>query len=231
VPPEEENLVLRLLRLLEEREGRSFPVRLILEKHLPPAAGLGGGSSDAAGALLGLSRMFGLPLSPEEAREILARVGSDVPFFWSGGTALARGRGEILEPLPTPRWTAVIAWPRAALSTSAVYRELDRRRGASHTGPSWTEEALRALRLGPEALARSGNDLEETALSLCPSIGELKEALLEAGAPFALLSGSGPAVFSAVREPAEALALARRVRLAGFPCQVAPFISRGVEMV
>ena len=122
VPMDESNLVLKALRALEAAAERPLPTRISLLKRIPPGSGLGGGSSDAAAALRGLSRLHGLEL---EIGPIAAELGSDVGFFLAGGRARATGRGERLEQLPDqPGWFA-IAWPKLEISTADVYRRWD----------------------------------------------------------------------------------------------------------
>lgn len=227
VPAGEENLVLRALRALEARLGRRLPLRLRLTKGIPAAAGLGGGSSDGAAALWGANRLLRLGLPAGELAEVAAGLGADVPFFLMGGTALARGKGEVLSPLPfTGPVPVVVAWPEVAVSTADVYGGLQlglcgRRRGY---------EALLAA-LSRRDMAMAGlhlhNDLEAVTLARYPQVAALKGRLSALGAP-ALMSGSGAAVFALARSRAEAVTLARQVAGGGVTAVATAFSPRGV---
>lgn len=211
LPPGEENSAVRVLRLLEQRLGRPVPVLLHLEKRIPVAAGLGGGSSDAAASLVGTVRLLGLPLPEGALLEVAAAAGSDVPFFVRGGTCLAEGRGEVLTPLAFPgRWPVVLARPPQAVSTAEVYRRLDLRRVRQRPDAA---AMARALARGDFAAvcAALGNVLETVTLDLCPAAAALKRRFRALGAPGCLMSGSGPTVFALARDEEEAAALAAGV--------------------
>ena len=149
VPTSSDNIVLKAVVALEEAVGRELPTDLVLHKRIPPGAGLGGASSDAAAALRALKAVHGLDV---DLTAVAARVGADVPFFLAGGTAQGSGAGEVLTPLPTePGWFA-IAWPGIELSTVAVYRAWDEvkgdppnelRRAAEHIEPRVQDFAAR----------------------------------------------------------------------------------------
>src|SRR5262249_16980861 len=151
------------------RKGRRG-VRLLLEKRIPIGAGLGGGSSDAAMALMGLDRLWRLSLSPIEMHEIATRLGSDVPFFLSGGAARLRGRGDIIEPLPDPpEYALVLIYPGIPISTRAVYSQVQvplTPRAETSTMAEFGPAAHSAV----EGWVRLGNDLEAGALDICPAI-------------------------------------------------------------
>ncbi len=125
VAPGEQNLAAKLVRELETRLERTFEVRVTIAKQIPQGGGLGGGSSDAAAALVALERLFDLDLSQRVRYEVAATVGSDVPFFLWPGAQLAMGRGQVLKPVDLPPLHLVIAMPELALSTAAVYRWYD----------------------------------------------------------------------------------------------------------
>ena len=186
----DDNLVLRAARTL----GRGG--RFTLRKHIPVAAGLGGGSSDAALALRLVDAAYGLRLPPEELLAAAASLGSDVPFFLHGGTALVQGRGERVQALPDlpTHWLALLN-PGVPLSTAKVFAEL---RPDEYAAP------------GPPPLGMPSleNTLEAPALRLEPAIAGCRRRLLEAGAEAVLLSGSGPTVFGLAFGEAEARRMA-----------------------
>ncbi|MBA0049369.1 4-(cytidine 5'-diphospho)-2-C-methyl-D-erythritol kinase [Streptomyces sp. AJS327] len=223
VPLDERNLAARAARLLAQRYGREPRVALRIEKDIPVAGGMAGGSADAAGALLACDTLWGTGASRDELLEICAELGSDVPFSLVGEAALGRGRGELLTPLEVNgafRW--VFALADGGLSTPEVYGECDRLRAASGTGatvaerpePDASPELLAALRAGDaKALAATvGNDLQDAALSLRPALAETLAVGRAAGASAGLVSGSGPtcAFLTESDETAEAVAEALR---------------------
>lgn len=211
----EENLALRALRAFREHTGwEGGPVRLRLVKRVPVAAGLGGGSGDAA-AVLRLAAAASGHDERRTLRQIAARLGADVPAQVRPGRWLAQGVGERLSTLPDPKLPfGVLVLPDAEpLSTASVYRELDRR-GGQRTSAELAPLASAlgdALAAGESLPAQEllGNDLEACALSLCPSIAESLERALAAGAQSALVSGSGPTVIGLFSGP-EGIREARR---------------------
>lgn len=211
IGPKGENTVFRAWSLLREAAGEKLPVRVRLRKAIPAGAGLGGGSADAAAALVGLNEMFGLGLGDAELREIGLRIGADVPFCISGGTALGEGIGEVLTPLPAPPdHHLVVAKPDAGVETARIYKAYDERPGEGRPSIAPTLDALRAGDLG--ALARLlGNDLAPVTEALVPEVGELREALACAGALGALMSGSGTAVYGIFGSEAAAGGAERRI--------------------
>lgn len=213
VPEGEGNLVLQAARALEQEVGRELPTLLRLRRRIPAGAGLGGGSADAAAALLGLIRLHRLPLGPRELLPLAARLGSDVAFGLMGGACRGRGRGERLQPLPPPPdMPVVLLFPGYGLPTREVYRAWDGLPPAyRHPGAGSARRvsgALREGRLPPSAL---GNDLEAGAEALVPELAELRRAMEEAGCRAARLCGSGSALFGLV-EGADPDAVARRLR-------------------
>ena len=204
IPAGEENLVTRAWRLLERRRSLPAGVEVGLEKQVPPGAGLGGGSSDAAALLVAASAELGLELAPPELEELAAELGSDVAFFIRGGTQLGEGRGERLTPWPPlTRGAFVIVWPGFVLPTPAVY-------GAGGFGLTPTPDPFTLLRLGiaredPEGVAKGFfNALEAPAFSLQPALAGVKGQLLGLGALGGLLCGSGSSVFAYFRDEGEA---------------------------
>lgn len=190
----EDNLVCKAARLLEARGGGQG-VLINLKKNIPLAAGLGGGSADAATTLRTLNEMWGINLSLAELMRLGENLGADVPFCLQGGTALARGKGERLSSLsPCPRLGVVLVKPPFGVSTASVYGAFKLRPGLGKVN---TGAMVRALQEGDVAgIARNlSNDLEAVTIKMHPEIAAIKEKLLKAGAMGSLMSGSGPTVF------------------------------------
>jgi 4-diphosphocytidyl-2-C-methyl-D-erythritol kinase len=216
LPTDEGNLVMRAARLLRDEAGASQGARLRLEKRIPVAAGLGGGSSDAAAALWALNRMWGIRWPVKRLRGLAERLGMDVPFFLGKGRALATGRGERLTPLTARGGLAlVLVNPNFPLSTREVYQRIP---------PGWSAEAAGAPRMIAALRSRSArqvaaaltNNLQAVVEPLVPAITQMKSALLAAGALGAVMSGSGPTVFGLARSYDHARAIRRRVTRAGW---------------
>jgi 4-diphosphocytidyl-2-C-methyl-D-erythritol kinase len=203
----EENIAVAAARLLLDKAGCDVAVELEIDKKIPVAAGLGGGSSDAAAVLLGLTEMLELPFRLEELAELGARLGADVPFFIFRRAAWATGIGTQLEPLgDLPKVAYLLANPRVAVSTSEVYRSLEL------TGQGEVASVKRfSVNTLEELCVRLRNDLESVVLPRYPQVAEVKQALLDYGADGALMSGSGATVFGvfadlqAAQEVADAL--------------------------
>lgn len=227
--PLEENTVYKAVRLLQETAGFGLPVRVRLRKEIPAGAGLGGGSADAAAALVGLNELFGLGLSDEELRKVGLKIGADVPFCLSGGTALGEGIGEVLSPLPAPPpHYLVIAKPVAGAETAWIYQAYDERPKGDNFSTSLAVEALRTGDLGE--LARTlGNDLAPTTESLVPEVWKLEEELLRGGALGVTMSGTGTSVYGIFGSEAEARAVAEGLRT-HFVGVYEP-VARGVELL
>ncbi|MCU1669591.1 MAG: 4-diphosphocytidyl-2C-methyl-D-erythritol kinase [Blastococcus sp.] len=214
VPVDRSNLVWRAAELLAQHAGVPADATVDIRKSIPAAAGLAGGSADAAAALVALDALWDTRASRADLVELAARLGSDVPFSLLGGIALGAGRGEQLTPvLARGRWHWVLGMAREGLSTPAVYAELDRMRAAGRI-PDGGELAppdpvIAALRSGPlQALAAVlSNDLEAPALSLRGDLRRALRAATDAGAAAALVSGSGPTVAALARDEAAAVRL------------------------
>lgn len=202
-----DNLALRAAHLLREHAARPLPgVTIELRKQIPAQAGLGGGSSDAAAALVALDAYWGLHLGADALRELGARLGSDVPFFLPGGTAVIGGRGELVEPVPPaePLWI-LLAKPPISISTAAVFGALT---PTTFSTGADTAAVAAAIRAGvPLPFDRLSNALEPGVAAAYPPVAAVLEALRAAGAPIARMSGSGPTVYSPFRH----LDLAARV--------------------
>lgn len=210
----EDDLVLRAAALLDGGGGRGARIRLT--KRIPVAAGLGGGSSDAAATLRALNELWKLRRSDDELAALGAGVGSDVPFFLAGGTALAEGRGERVTPLPdvARAWLVVMAPPIAlAGKTRRMYAALTR---SDFTDGSGTAALMAAIR-GGRPLVDSGlfNAFERAAYAVFEGLDVYREALLAAGAARVHVAGAGPALFALAADEAGANAIRDKVSLPG----------------
>jgi 4-diphosphocytidyl-2-C-methyl-D-erythritol kinase len=226
VPADGGNLALRAVRALRAVvAAQAGPgVAVTINKRIPVAAGLAGGSADAAAALVACNELWRAGLPVRELCEVAAGVGSDVAFAVLGGTAVGRGRGERLTPalMPAARYHWVLAFADGALSTPEVYGTLDRLRAADGEAgeaaePELSTELMTALRAGDvERLGRSlSNDLQAPAISLFPALRKTLEAGREFGALGALVSGSGPTCLFLARGPRHATDLAVALSGAG----------------
>ncbi len=198
------NLVYRAAMLLRERFEVRQGVRIHLQKKIPLAAGLAGGSTDAAAVLRGLNQLWKLNLTVEDLQKIGAEIGSDVPFCLQGGTMLAAGRGEILSPLPDipPCWLVLIK-PPVDVSTAWVYGNYKSDDKIHHPDTEGVIRCLREKDLNGIA-ARLGNVLETVTMAAYPEIAMIKQCLKESGAHGVLMSGSGPTVFGIMPDRAHA---------------------------
>jgi 4-diphosphocytidyl-2-C-methyl-D-erythritol kinase len=198
------NLAIKAATMLAHRAGYRRGVHLEIEKHVPIAGGMGGGSADAAATLLACDSLWGTDLSREDLLELATQLGSDVPFAFTGGTAIGTGRGDQLSPaLATGSFQWVLALADFGMSTPLVYSELDRHRDRhaqdifpASTQPQVDANVLHALRAGdPHMLAEVlHNDLQAPALHLESRLGAVIEIGEESGALAGVISGSGPTV-------------------------------------
>lgn len=196
IPLDEKNLAFQAARLIKDRYDVRQGVYIHLDKKIPVAAGLAGGSSDAAATLRGLNRLWRLGINDEELRALGAELGSDVPFCVTGGTAIARGRGEKLEFIESPpQCWVVLAKPPINVSTADVYGKLRADRIERHPD---TEQVVQSIRSKDfyGMCQGLGNVLEEVTLSLYPEVRQLKNCMERLGADGVLMSGSGPTVFA-----------------------------------
>lgn len=205
--PGESNIAARAAELLLEHVGLSRKVEIAIEKRIPAAAGLGGGSSDAAAVLKGLSEMLSLDLPRHELMSLGARLGADVPFFLYDRTAWATGIGEQLQPWPgvPPLWLLLVN-PGVAVSTAWVYQNLGLTRAGTVANiprfPAGVHDFVRLLH----------NDLEPVTCQRYPVVSEIKQQLLTRGAIGALMSGSGPTVFGVFDDPDAARSVEEQFR-------------------
>ncbi len=197
VPDDQRNLAYQAAKLLKDRYQIKQGVRIEIEKNIPVAAGLAGGSSDAAAVLRGLNRLWGLGLTLDELAELGAEIGSDVSFCVYGGTALATGRGEKIKKLPPPPscWV-VLAKPLIGVSTADVYRRLNLE-NIQHPNTRGMIQAIENADF-PGVCRNVGNVLEDVTLKLYPEVAQIKDQLQRFGADAVLMSGSGPTVFALV---------------------------------
>jgi 4-diphosphocytidyl-2-C-methyl-D-erythritol kinase len=226
VPGGESNLVLKAVAALAGFRPRGAGARVRLEKSIPVGAGLGGGSSDAAAALVGLCRLWGVRPSEDDLRAAAVTLGADVPFFLTGGTALATGIGTAVESLPDlDGYALLVVSPGVKVATAEVYARV-RPPLTPALKISSMARFIPTLRggstRGAEEWVRAGNDLEPYARELCPAIGVIKDRLIAAGASVASMSGSGSSVFGIFRDERPLGALVRELESAGyaaFRCQ------------
>ena len=192
LPTDGKNLAYRAAEIIRKEYGINEGVFIELQKAIPVAAGLAGGSSDCAAVLYGMNILFGLKIDRKRMAEIALELGSDVPYCLMRGTALAEGRGEILTKLPPcPESWVVLAKPPVGLSTAAVYKALDKTEVTVHPD---TEAAIRAIENNDLSGVADNlsNVLEKVSIEMCPMVGQLKKCFIDNGAIGALMSGSGP---------------------------------------
>ncbi|KAA9105692.1 4-(cytidine 5'-diphospho)-2-C-methyl-D-erythritol kinase [Microbacterium rhizomatis] len=216
VPADDRNLALRAARLVAAQIGHTGGVHLEIVKHVPVAGGMGGGSADAAAALVACDALWGAELGNAQLQRLASRLGADVPFALMGGTAIGTGRGDQLNPaLAKGRFEWVIVTAEGGLSTPEVYQRLDTLRAdhapdiAPARAPEVDAAVLHALRAGSASAlaARMRNDLQAAALSLRPDLSETLQLGAGAGAIVGIVSGSGPTVAFLADGPEKAFEL------------------------
>lgn len=196
IPTDEKNLAWRAALEVQKFCGKGLGVSISLTKKIPAAAGLAGGSADAAAVIRGMNRLYELNLTEGELCKIGEGVGSDVPFCIIGGTCLAEGRGERLTRLsPMKRFSVVLAKPRGEISTAWAYKTYDEDPAKTHPP---NEKIIEQLARGEydAAFKNFSNVLEGVALKKIPVVADCKSQMLAAGAEVALMSGSGPTIFA-----------------------------------
>ena len=206
LPTGEDNLVYKAAKLLMDEFGIRQGVAISLKKYIPVAAGLAGGSSDAAAVLVGVNRMFQLGLSKKDLMERGVKIGADVPYCIMRGTALAEGIGDVLTRLPdAPDAFVVLAKPPIHVSTAFVYGNLKAGQLESHPDIDAQVQAIRAGDLHQMA-SLMGNVLETVTIPQYPVISDIKKCMIDCGAVGAMMSGSGPTVFGLFDEEQKAKA-------------------------
>lgn len=201
IPTDEKNLAWRAAVAFQEFCGKDLGVEIRIAKRIPVAAGLAGGSADAAAVLRGMNRLYEMNLTDAELCKIGERIGSDVPFCIIGGTCLATGRGEVLTPLtPIKNFSVVLAKPHGEISTAWAYTTYDENPAEVHPP---NKEIINQLERGDydAAFKNFSNVLEGVTVKKIPAIADYKNKFLSAGAKVALMSGSGPTVFALTDEP------------------------------
>lgn len=220
LPCGKENLVYRAAELLTRTHGLRDGVEITLEKRIPIAAGMAGGSTDAAAVFHGMNELFGLSMSLQEMKDLGVGIGADVPYCIQGGTALSEGIGEILTALPSPPAAyLLIAKPDISVSTKFVYENLHADTLKKHPDIDGMTQAIRSRSLAGITV-RMGNVLETVTVRAYPVIDQIKKKMLESGAENALMSGSGPTVFGLFTDKERAAGAAKEIRGAGLAGQV-----------
>ena len=212
IPANMNNLAMKAVLRIQQDFPDLPPVKVTLQKNIPVAAGLAGGSADCAAVLAGMNAMFQLGLSQSQLESMAAELGSDIPFCLSGPTAMATRRGEILQKLPDcPKIHAVLVKPPFGVSTPKVYGNLRIQEVNNHPDVS---RCIQALESGNarDILDSMGNVLERSTFELHPKVQELKEEMISLGCRNVLMSGSGPTVFALFEDSAEAQDYYKKVK-------------------
>ncbi len=220
LPDDSGNIAYKAAQMMIEEFHLEGGVRITLDKHIPVAAGMAGGSSNAAAVLFGMNRLFGLELTRQELMERGVLLGADVPYCILRGTVLAEGIGEKLTVLPSiPKCAVLIAKPPVSVSTRVVYEALDSKEIVKHPD---IDGLIRALEEGSlkHAAACMGNVLEDVTIPKYPVIREIKQEMMEAGALNAMMSGSGPTVFGLFENKIKARNAQERIRRKALAKQV-----------
>ncbi len=209
-----ESLVSRATGLLQQVSGCMQGVSIEVTKHIPLSSGLGGDSSDAAAVLLGLNQFWQLGLSPQKLLELARQLGSDVSFFLYGGTALLEGRGEIVTPLPPlpHRWVVLVMppVPRLPGKTKRLYESL---RATDFTDGQNTQRLVEEIKMGREFTpSLLCNTFENVASARFPGLDTCREQMVKAGTADVHLAGSGPVLFTLLKDKAQAEGLYTRLR-------------------
>lgn len=226
IPSGPGNTVYKAAELFRSAAGIEGGISVTIEKHIPHQAGMGGGSSDAAGALLGLNRLFGSSLTDNDLLNLAAKIGSDVPYFIIGGTAVVSGRGEVVERLPdAPGLDLVVVKPEIGVPTAWAYQrlaEMDRLKSSEAT-----EAIVEAIynRDRKSVIGNLSNDFDGIVSAEFPVIVEIKERLTSLGAEKSMLSGSGAAVLG-IFEGQDSAEEARKAMEPDYPFTVATTTTR-----
>lgn len=211
VPMDDSNLIYKAIQSLRQEFHITEGVDVILDKQIPVAAGMAGGSTDGAAAYKAMNQLFELGLTEQQLRERAVKLGADIPYCIMGGTALSEGIGEVLTPLaPMPKCAILIAKPDINVSTGFVYGNLRANELSSHPDIDGMVQAIQADDLSG-VTNRLGNVLETVTIPAYPVIEKIKQAMIEDGAEGSLMSGSGPTVFGIFREEEQAQKAAEKL--------------------
>lgn len=210
VPLDRRNLAYQAAELMFREYGVEAGVTITIDKNIPIAAGLAGGSADAAATLRGINALFGLGVDIDTLAQLASKLGSDIPFCVYGGTALATGRGEEIERLPKPpKGWVVLAKPKMKVSTKTIYQALEPGKNppvsaamAEAIGAGDHEKMMRLMK----------NDLQEVTVKNYPEVSKLIDTMLRNGAEGAMMSGSGPTVFGLVQKERQAVHLYNAIK-------------------
>lgn len=220
LPVDDKNIAYKAAKMLMEEFQIAGGIRITLDKHIPVAAGLAGGSSNAAAVLVGMNCMYDLGLSEQDLMDRGVKLGADVPYCIMRGTVLAEGIGEILTPLaPLPKCYVLIAKPAISVSTKTVYEKLDSHEIDKHPDIDGILEGLNHVDLLKVA-ASMGNVLERVTIDDYPIIEDIKNVMKENGALNAMMSGSGPTVFGIYEDKKLAKQAMQKIRKEGLTKQV-----------
>ena len=220
LPLGEDNLIYKAAALMKEEYGIRGGIAVHLEKNIPVAAGMAGGSTDGAATLKAMNLLYDLGLSEEELCRQGVRLGADVPYCIMGGTALSEGIGEVLTPLPPmPECVLLVAKPEISVSTKYVYEQLDSREIAVHPDVDGMRMAIEGQDVAG-VIKRLGNVLETVTIDKYPIVNDIKQAMLEAGALGSLMSGSGPTVFGIFTKEDAARAAGEKIGEMGLARQI-----------
>ena len=220
LPVDEKNIAYKAAKLLMDEFQIEGGVEITLDKHIPVAAGMAGGSSNATAVLVGINRLFQLNLSEQQLMERGVQLGADVPYCIMRGTVLAEGIGEILTPLsPLPKCYVLVAKPGISVSTKMVYEKLDSHEIEEHPD---IDGILAGLEDGDlkKIAASMGNVLERVTIEEYPIIEEIKDVMKESGALNSMMSGSGPTVFGIFDDKTLAKQAQQKIRKSGLTKQV-----------
>ena len=204
VPADENNLIYKVAKQMFDRYSLQGGVAIHLVKRIPVAAGMAGGSTDAAATYRGINTLFGIGATVKELEEMAVKIGADVPYCILGGTALSEGIGEVLTTLPdAPTCVLLVAKPDISVSTKYVYENLNLSSVTKHPDIDGMVEAIRA-KDADGVWMRMANVLETVTVKAYPIIEELKQEMMDGGAIKSLMSGSGPTVFGVFNDAAKA---------------------------
>lgn len=227
LPLGEDNLIYRAAVMIRDR-FHTGGVSVHLEKRIPVAAGMAGGSTDAACTLKAMNQLYDLRLSEEELRELGVKLGADVPYCIMGGTALSEGIGEVLTPIaPMPDCFLLVAKPEINVSTKYVYEQLDSHEIPLHPDVDGMRRAIEDKNVRKMAKLL-GNVLQTVTIERYPIVEELKQVMLEQGALGSLMSGSGPSTFGIFDDEEKAKAAKARILELGLAKQV--FVTKPVNL-